>query len=339
LNLFNLISIGKEMGSSFKVEIDYKHVPRFKPGSTSSKEYLEEEGYVVLRETLTKAQANKTLSLLWDYLENLNTGIDRNDPATWGDNRWPTSAHGGILPSYGIGHSESQWYLRSVPNVKKGFAKIWDTEELLTSFDGVSLWRPWNLNSKWKTESGQTWFHVDQHPISRPGKQCVQGLVNLLDSLEGVGGNVVVPGSHKLFKDIPIEYKERLDSLPLDIDHFRFPNDDPKLSSKKPIMCHMEPGDMLLWDSRTIHCSNSGAHLPEGTKGLIRAASLICMMPKEKSNPEVINQRREAVKKVISTTNWSDKFRNADEFPIILEAKDREKYKWPSEPKLRLTKP
>ena len=58
------------------------------------------------------------------------------------------------------------------------------------------------------------------------------------------------------------------------------------------------------------------------------------MMPKEKSNPEVINQRREAVKKVISTTNWSDKFRNADEFPIILEAKDKDKYKWPSEPKL-----
>ena len=322
------------MESSFNVEIEYKHVTRFKPGSKESKEYLEREGYVVLKETLTKQQAGKTLNLLWDYLEELDTGIDRKDPKTWDDDRWPTAAHGGILPSYGIGHSKSQWYLRSIPNVKKAFAKIWGTEDLLTSFDGVSLWRPWNINPQWKTESGQTWFHIDQHPISRPGKQCVQGLVNLLPTSEEIGGNVMVPGSHKFFKNIPQEYEERLARLPLGVDHFRFPNDDPKLSSQKPIMCHMEVGDMLLWDSRTIHCSNSGTSLSKGTKELVRAASLICMMPKEKSNPEVIKRRREAVKKVISTTNWSDKFRNADEFPIILEANDRGKYKWPDKPNL-----
>ena len=322
------------MESSFNVEIEYKHVTRFKPGSKESKEYLEREGYVVLKETLTKQQAGKTLNLLWDYLEELDTGIDRKDPKTWDDDRWPTAAHGGILPSYGIGHSKSQWYLRSIPNVKKAFAKIWGTEDLLTSFDGVSLWRPWNINPQWKTESGQTWFHIDQHPISRPGKQCVQGLVNLLPTSEEIGGNVMVPGSHKFFKNIPQEYEERLAKLPLGVDHFRFPNDDPKLSSQKPIMCHMEVGDMLLWDSRTIHCSNSGSFLPKKTNELIRAASLICMMPKEKSNRSVIKQRREAVEKVISTTNWSDKFRNADEFPIILEADDRDKYKWPTKPEL-----
>ena len=322
------------MESSFNVEIEYKHVTRFKPGSKESKEYLEREGYVVLKETLTKQQAGKTLNLLWEYLEELDTGIDRKDPKTWDDDRWPTAAHGGILPSYGIGHSKSQWYLRSIPNVKKAFAKIWGTEDLLTSFDGVSLWRPWNINPQWKTESGQTWFHIDQHPISRPGKQCVQGLVNLLPTSEEIGGNVMVPGSHKFFKNIPQEYEERLAKLPLGVDHFRFPNDDPKLSSQKPIMCHMEVGDMLLWDSRTIHCSNSGSLLPKKANELIRAASLICMMPKEKSNPSVIKQRREAVEKVISTTNWSDKFRNADEFPIILEADDRDKYKWPAKPEL-----
>ena len=322
------------MESSFNVEIEYKHVTRFKPGSKESKQYLEREGYVVLKETLTKQQAGKTLNLLWDYLEELDTGIPRKDPKTWADNRWPPAAHGGILPSYGIGHSKSQWYLRSIPNVKKAFAKIWGTEDLLTSFDGVSLWRPWNINPQWKTESGQTWFHIDQHPISRPGKQCVQGLVNLLPTSEEIGGNVMVPGSHKFFKNIPQEYEERLAKLPLGVDHFRFPNDDPKLSSQKPIMCHMEVGDMLLWDSRTIHCSNSGSFLPKKTNELIRAASLICMMPKEKSNPSVIKQRREAVEKVISTTNWSDKFRNADEFPIILEADDRDKYKWPAKPEL-----
>ena len=36
--------------------------------------------------------------------------------------------------------------------------------------------------------------------------------------------------------------------------------------------------------------------------------------------------------KVISTTNWTNSFRNADEFPLILEANDRDKYKWPDKP-------
>ena len=96
----------------------------------------------------------------------------------------------------------------------------------------------------------------------------------------------------------------------------------------------MEPGDLLLWDSRTIHCSNSGSKLDNNTTDLIRAASLICMMPKELSSEDILEKRREAVEKLISTTNWTNSFRNADEFPLILEAQDRDKYQWPEKPTL-----
>ena len=156
--------------------------------------------------------------------------------------------------------------------------------------------------------------------------------MNLLPTSKEIGGNVIIPESHNFFKDIPNEYEDRLGKLPLDIDHFRFPNDDPKLSSKPAIMCHMEPGDMLLWDSRTIHCSNSGTELSNNTSSLIRAASLICMMPKSLSDESVLEKRREAVEKLISTTNWTNSFRNADEFPLILDAQDRTNYKWPKKP-------
>ena len=44
------------------------------------------------------------MSLMWDYLEELGTGIDRTE-GTWDEDRWPTAVHGAILPSYGIGHS------------------------------------------------------------------------------------------------------------------------------------------------------------------------------------------------------------------------------------------
>ena len=201
------------MENNFNIEIEYKKVPRFESGSDESIQYLEEQGYVVIKNALSTAEASKTLELLWDYLEGLGTGIDRKDVSTWGDDRWPTCAHGGIMPSYGIGHSEAQWFLRGIPKVKKAFAKIWNTDELLTSFDGVSLWRPWNINPDWKTESGQSWFHIDQHPISKPGKQCIQGLVNLLPTSKEIGRNVIIPESHNFFKDIPNEYKDRLGYL------------------------------------------------------------------------------------------------------------------------------
>src|ERR1700744_1091119 len=100
----------------------YVHVPRFTAGSPESIAYLDEHGYVVIANALSGAEAAQALSLTWDYLEQLDTGIDRNDIATWDDDRWPTAVHGGILPGHGIGHSAAQWFIRSVPNVKATFA-------------------------------------------------------------------------------------------------------------------------------------------------------------------------------------------------------------------------
>ena len=62
----------------FNIKIEYKHVPRFDSGSDESIDYLEREGYVIIKNALTANEASKTLDLLWDYLENLGTGIDRN---------------------------------------------------------------------------------------------------------------------------------------------------------------------------------------------------------------------------------------------------------------------
>lgn len=317
------------------IQITYQHVPRFRPGDPAATEYLEEQGYVIFANALTSAEAGEAVALLWDYLEELGTGIDRTDIDTWGDDRWPTAVHGGILPSYGIGHSAAQWFIRDVPSVKQCFSQVWDDEEdLLVSFDGVTIWRPWTYEASWKTNAGNSWLHIDQHPIGRPGKHCVQGLVNLLPTSAQTGGNVVIPGSHRLFEQIPEQYSERLARIHPSIDHFRFPNDDENLKQNQPIMCHMEAGDLLLWDSRTIHCSAPSLMTPSQDQELLRAASLICMMPRSKSNAKVIEQRKAAVQNLTSTTNWSDRFIDADAFPNIQAAPLRETYRWPPVPKL-----
>jgi len=325
---------GPSAPSGSLIPIEYAYVERFAPGSPESAAYLEDRGYVVIANALSTSEAAKAVGLIWDYLEELGTGIDRNDPATWNDDRWPTAVHGAIIPSQGIGHCAAQWFIRSVPKVKQTFEAVWDTNDLLVSFDGAALWRPWALNPDWKTGLGGSWFHIDQHPIGRPGKHCVQGLVNLLPTSPKTGGNVVIPGTHKSFDKIPEKYPERLGRLPAEVDHFRYPTDDPLLMSTAPIMAHMEAGDMMLWDSRTIHCSSPSLEEPDANPELMRAASLICMMPRSKSNGEVIALRKEAIAKRTSTTNWSDRFINADKFPQILQVEDRDKYHWPPEPKL-----
>ena len=319
---------------SKNVSIEFKEVPRFKAGSEEALEYLDEEGFVVFANVLDSIQTDKALSLMWDYLEELGTGIDRNDKDTWSDKYWPTAVHGGILPSYGVGHSKMQWYIRDVDEVKTCFASIWDTDDLLTSFDGITIWRPWTYQEEWKTNLGSDWLHIDQHPIGRPGKHCFQGVLNLMEVTRYTGGNVMIPKSHKRFELIPEHYEERLSRIHPSIDHFRFPKDDPLLSDTQPIVALMEPGDLMIWDSRTIHCSSHGIERPPNSDDLLRVGSLICMMPKSKSNTKVIEQRKEAVVNRTSTTNWSDRFINADEFPQILAVEDRQKYQWPAVPEL-----
>jgi hypothetical protein len=71
------------------------------------------------------------------------------------------------------------------------FAKIWNTHNLLVSFDGMNLTLP-SPDLKPSTP----WPHVDQNP-NRKGMQCVQGILNLAPNGPDDGGLVVLKGSHR----------------------------------------------------------------------------------------------------------------------------------------------
>jgi hypothetical protein len=43
------------------------------------------------------------------------------------------------------------WHCRSAPAVKRAFASIWGTDDLVTSFDGMCVFRPWQIDETWKT--------------------------------------------------------------------------------------------------------------------------------------------------------------------------------------------
>ena len=124
------------------------------------------------------------------------TGVMRDDPSTWDNERWPRGVEGGILPYFGAGQSKCAWYVRGKKAVRDVFAALWRTPDLLVSFDGLIMWRP---DPQHRTEHG--WFHIDQNPVHKPTKCSVQGLVNLIPATQATGGNVLLRGSHHKFPE------------------------------------------------------------------------------------------------------------------------------------------
>lgn len=313
---------------SLPIKPIYTRVPRFEPGSIESKKYLQKYGYVVIKNVLSQQESNTAINLIWDYLENLNTGINRHNYHTWNNDKWPPVVQGGILTSHGIGQSNVQWFIREKKRVINSFARIWDTNNLLTSFDGIGIFRPWKLNYQWKIPQYDSPLYINQHPIHRPGLQCVQGLVNLLPMDESSGGLVLIPKSHLDFPNLITKYPNRISNIPLNTDYFKYPQNDPLLinNKNKPIMCHLEVGDMLLWDARTIHNSSSGLVEPSPNTQIMRAISLISMFPRHLVPIDVTELRKQSPYSLNSTTNWCDRFVSFYDNPIIKIHQDFNKY-------------
>jgi len=193
-----------------------------------------------------------------------------------------------------------------------------------------------HTHTQQKTDSG--WFHIDQNPQQKPNFECIQGLVNLLPVTPTTGGNVLVSKSHLYFPhhytssssssssssshchhDCSDFYETRLQELNgddwLEID----PNDTLLLQPENVVSCLLHPGDLLLWDSRVVHCSYPGRNQPDddddddGTccdtkkHNLIRAATLVSMMPSQTIPPPILQLRKDATFQYRTLTHWSDK--------------------------------
>ena len=194
----------------------YVHSPRFELAEADAAQaHLEEYGFCIFRSVLSATECAASLSQLWDFLECLGAGIDRSTSDTWGTEAAELvfTARGVIHP-HGVIHSAATWGVRSAPGVRKTFASVWGTEDLIASFDGLCVFRPWNVNRAWRT--GGPWFHTDQPAflprasVTASGsggaaayegpsgfrREYVQGFVNLIETTPASGGNVVVPKSH-----------------------------------------------------------------------------------------------------------------------------------------------
>jgi len=82
-------------------------------------EHLQQEGYVVVKDVLSPEQVIEARKLLWDGIEDLVTGVKRDNLETW--EQWNLDRTG-LIPE--LAQSEGQWFVRGVDKVKQVFAHI-----------------------------------------------------------------------------------------------------------------------------------------------------------------------------------------------------------------------
>jgi ectoine hydroxylase-related dioxygenase (phytanoyl-CoA dioxygenase family) len=139
--------------------------------------------------------------------------------------------------------------------VVAAFEKLWGTDELLTSFDGINFTLPGK-----ERQLTAPWPHIDQSP-RRKGLVCAQGIINFAPNGPDDGGLVVIRNSHnfteQFFKEHP-EVVSRKTWGPEDWFGFEGKEVDWFIAKGCDVVkvC-ADPGDLIVWDSRTIHYNST----------------------------------------------------------------------------------
>jgi ectoine hydroxylase-related dioxygenase (phytanoyl-CoA dioxygenase family) len=243
------------------IPIIFSDTPRFdiatEEGADSMLTFLEENGYAVVAGAADAAEIAQAKADFWDHCEKVNPKLSRHDADTWGKPNWfgEGADRNGIISSQNIHHSDFAWNARLLPSVKQAFSNIWRSSDLITSFDAVNAFRPWKRNKEWLTEGG--WWHIDQNAAldGHAGKVCVQGLVTYYDCTADSGGLCVIPKSH-LHHDALCQQSDCAKALKMDFITMRTAELRSLLGEE--VAAHMvaaRAGDLILWDSRTVHCN------------------------------------------------------------------------------------
>ena len=131
-------------------------------------------------------------------------------------------------------------------------------------------------------------------------------------------------GSSKLFNEFFAHKRESADhedAPPPEIkymDLFIFSEKDVKWFEERGCEMYkvnMDPGDLVLWDSRTIHCKllrsiavstlltlEKDARFPEGNQ--IRHVQYVCMTPRKFATEEALKAKAYCFETYTGTTHW-----------------------------------
>lgn len=283
---------------------------------TQWKKHLEEHGFVVIRNAITKKEAEKTKKLFGADIKKIAPGFDINNPKTFTGNNLPIVMGKGSATHYGVGQGDALWNARLNSKTKKAFSLIYGTDDLAVALDGAAL-----VVSHKQQSPG--WEHQDQNPADT--RVSVQGILNLLPCGEHDAGFICVPGSHRTYTPP----KEQMDKLKSYTDWLLLPEDSPvKRDTVKlitPERC------LVLFHSKTVH-ANKPMSKP-APPGLNRLSFYITFGPKSRQTAEIVQRRKEGYMKGETTSHWIDRH-EVKKLPFHLISKFRNAGFTPLKPRL-----
>ncbi|GAA6033237.1 hypothetical protein JCM8097_003010 [Rhodosporidiobolus ruineniae] len=280
------------------------------PDATPSwKRDLEENGYAVVRGAVPAERAEAYTQRAFDWAKRSH-GFDVEDRSTWRTEYLPVNENG-LINLYGSSHEKWVWEARMEERVIEVFEELWGTKELLVSFDAINLSVPVGPHARTDIEPAKPWPHIDQQPEpeGRPGLQfeLAQGLLAMTPSGPDDGGLVVLKRSHALVKQFFDEtggVKEKQDWGHRN--YYEFTAADLKWFRQQPgveeIKVETQPGDLILWDSRTIHWNRTP------TAEQVRSVVYVCYAPRSMASSEVLETRRRCFEQRLATTHWPAPF-------------------------------
>jgi ectoine hydroxylase-related dioxygenase (phytanoyl-CoA dioxygenase family) len=220
--------------------------------------FWKHNGYVVIKQAVSKEQAAATASFLWEFEEK-----DPANPATWytaprAEMKMKELANTGMVEVYNHQHL---WNNRQVQRVYDAFVDIWGTEKLWVTIDRANLNFPIQPGFEYKG-----FIHWDYDPETKPVN--VQGVLALADQTdENMGGFQCVPELYRTYDSWKL-------TQPEDRNHFM-----PDISGLELVKVPLEAGDLLIFNSLEPHGIR-----PNLSKDKVRIAQYISMMPAEEDN-------------------------------------------------------
>lgn len=281
---------------------------------------LENQGYCVIPQVLSNSEAEILYHRVWhEFIEQAWPKCRMDDRSNWKE-EFP------IHDKYGIfkgpaGQIQVMWDLRQDSRIVDIFAKVWNTNDLVVSMDGLSIMCPPEIR-----EGGfDPWPHVDQ---SIPKEQnndnspllgfvsesplktspfTIQGQFLFEDSFDGDGGFYCIPKSHLRFDEFAPKLKVEANTESWSynnkflMDFFKCVKDE---LGNDYSMKHVTAsrGSLILWDSRTVHWnqypSKNRAYSPCPR---VRMVGYLLYLPKSRLTKNAIMLRKEAFEKGITT--------------------------------------
>ncbi len=238
-------------------------------------------GYIVIKNAISKEQAAETASFIWEFDEK-----DPNNSTTW---YAPPRAAMKMKELEGTGMVEVYnhqylWNNRQMQRVYDAFVDVWGTEELWVTIDRV------NLNFPLPPGVDKKGFiHWDYDPETRP--QNVQGVLALADQTdENMGGFQCIPWLYRNYDTWKLTQPENRDRFQPDITGLE----------DKIVKVKMEAGDLLIFNSTEPHGIR-----PNKSKDKVRIAQYISMMPAEEDNEALRDWRINSWKNRIAPEGYA----------------------------------